>query len=262
MSKFLPFLFIIAMFLSFTAHAGETPWASADQVRARLLSGGGDSAAVEIELAQGWHSYWYAPGDAGLAPVFNWQGSENFKSVEVAWPYPQRFDELGMTTFGYEGTIIFPVTVQKIAEGAKTKLNLALDIMVCKDICIPQQLKMFIDLEDAPTPQAAIIDNAKRKIPAESPQLAIETIVAGPDALVIAARSEKGFDGADIIAVIEDAAVTTKPQFVIDAADSKKAIITIPKPSGAQSMTGLTAGHNVTVTLIAGGKSVEKFTKF
>jgi suppressor for copper-sensitivity B len=259
MSKILPFFFTLALFVWIPqAYAGETPWANADQVRARLLSGGGDKAALEIELSQGWHSYWRAPGDAGLAPSFNWSASENISGVDIEWPYPKRFDEMGLVTFGYEGNVIFPLTVHKTAEGAKTKVDLALDIMVCADICIPQQLKMFIDLEDETQTQLAIIAAASKKTPKDEGFVKIETIVAGPDALVITATSAKGFEKADIFAIIGDIALVAKPEITPDSADSRKAMIRIPKGESVPDFNG----KDIYVVLVADRHAAHKSAKF
>ncbi|MBI3441560.1 MAG: copper resistance protein, partial [Proteobacteria bacterium] len=38
-------------------------------------------AAVEVKLEPGWKTYWRTPGEAGLAPVFDWAGSTNFKEA-------------------------------------------------------------------------------------------------------------------------------------------------------------------------------------
>ncbi len=258
MSKILPFLFVLAVFVQVSpVYADQTPWAQADQMRARLLSGGG-KAAIEIELSKGWHSYWHAPGDAGLAPTFTWDGSENVENVDVQWPYPQRFDEMGIVTFGYEGNVIFPVTVKKTAEGTPTKLNLVLDIMVCADICIPQQLKMFTDLTDKPQPQTAIIDAARKRVPKTGSNIVIETMVAGPDALVITANSPRGFDKADVFTTVGDVAVTYKPEITLDAKDPRKAMIRIPMGANVPSVDG----KDVTVVVVSGNEAGEKTVKF
>ena len=31
-------------------------------------------AGIEIRLAPGWHTYWRAPGSAGIPPTFDWSG--------------------------------------------------------------------------------------------------------------------------------------------------------------------------------------------
>ncbi len=52
-------------------------------------------AGIEIKLKPGWHTYWRYPGDAGVPPRFDFQGSKNVKAVEVLWPAPQRIPEAG-----------------------------------------------------------------------------------------------------------------------------------------------------------------------
>ncbi|MEL7014329.1 MAG: protein-disulfide reductase DsbD domain-containing protein, partial [Pseudomonadota bacterium] len=64
-----------------------------DAIEARLLTGwraadGSHIAALQIDLAPGWTTYWRAPGDAGIPPYFDWHASENLSSVDVEWPSP------------------------------------------------------------------------------------------------------------------------------------------------------------------------------
>jgi suppressor for copper-sensitivity B len=261
MSKILPVLLVFLINLAGHSRAGESPWAVSDQVRARLLSDGNAQAALEVELADGWHSYWQSPGDAGLPPRFDWTGSENVAGVDVSWPYPKRFDEMGIATFGYEGRILFPLDVKPVKEGDKMKLSLVADIMVCSDICIPQQLKLLLDLSEA-GPQGAIIDAAKRRIPSVNSALSIEAVIAGPDAIVITASSPKGFDGADVFAVAGDIAFTAKPEITPDAKDARKAMIRIAKPAVEEDLATFLAGKDLKIVLVAGNIATEKSIRF
>ena len=74
----------------------------------RLIAGtrgAGDAvipAGIEIKLKPGWHTYWRYPGDAGIPPHFDFQGSQNVKSVEVRWPAPKRLPEGSVMTIGYD----------------------------------------------------------------------------------------------------------------------------------------------------------------
>ncbi len=71
-------------------------------------------AALQISLAPGWKTYWRAPGDAGIPPAFNWQGSQNLQSVELHWPTPKIFDLNGMLTLAYEGTVVIPIEISPV----------------------------------------------------------------------------------------------------------------------------------------------------
>lgn len=258
MSKIVTILFAIMAFIP-QAYAAESPWISADQVRARILSGDG-KAAVEVDLPEGWHSYWRVPGDAGLSPTFDWKASENAKEVEVYWPYPERFDEMGVTTFGYTGNVMFPLKIIPAEDGKTVKLNLTLNIMVCKDICIPQKLEISHDVDSAAAPQVAIIDASKRKIPKAGGLMEIETVVTGPDALVVSAKAPKNFEGADVFAYAGDMAFTVKPEFT-NGKDDRSVLIKIPKPANVEDFSKFLAGKEVTIVLVNDNEAVEKSIK-
>ena len=113
--------------------------ADTGQHQYRLLPGwtqpdGSRVAALEVTLAEGWHTYWRAPGDAGVPPQFNWSGSRNLKSVTVRWPQPDVFSQDGLRTIGYHDTLVLPFIVTPKNAGKPVRLNGSFDLGVCKDI--------------------------------------------------------------------------------------------------------------------------------
>jgi DsbC/DsbD-like thiol-disulfide interchange protein len=65
-----------------TAQA-ESP---ADMVQIRILPGwsrddGSHMAALHLILAPGWKTYWRAPGDAGIPPMMDLEGSDNLSDI-------------------------------------------------------------------------------------------------------------------------------------------------------------------------------------
>lgn len=119
---------------------------AADVVRADLLPGwrtasGEHVAALRFRLADGWKTYWRAPGDAGIPPLFDWQGSRNFGVAEVVWPTPAAFSQNGMRSIGYKSDVILPIRITPRDHDADIHLNVTADIGVCKDICVPKRLR-------------------------------------------------------------------------------------------------------------------------
>ena len=41
------------------------------------------SAALEIELSEGWKTYWKSPGEVGYPPGIDWSGAQNVAGVEM-----------------------------------------------------------------------------------------------------------------------------------------------------------------------------------
>ena len=100
---------------------------------------------IDLKLEDGWKTYWRTPGESGLAPVFNWSGSENLKTAEVKWPTPERFDLIDIESLGYAGHIIFPVKINLIEPNKELSLKLKLDLLLCKK-CMCDELAPCIPI--------------------------------------------------------------------------------------------------------------------
>ncbi len=116
-----------------------------DIVQAGLLSGwqmanGHHMAALELRLAPDWKTYWRAPGEAGIPPVFDWTGSSNLKSVQFHWPSPQVIALNGMKSIGYLNELVLPIEVVAQDPTRPVTLALAMDLGICHDICMPAHL--------------------------------------------------------------------------------------------------------------------------
>ncbi len=115
-------------------------------------------AAIKLTLAPGWKTYWRAPGDNGIPPHFDWSGSSNLSGVGITWPAPKVFREKGVRTIGYANELVLPITIAPRKSGQPVTLRANLDIGVCSDICVPQQLTLtaVLDSNNAkPTPAIA-----------------------------------------------------------------------------------------------------------
>jgi DsbC/DsbD-like thiol-disulfide interchange protein len=100
------------------------------------------SAGVQIDLAEGWKTYWRMPGEAGIAPEFDWSGSRNVADVVVRWPAPGRYHDASGETIGYAHRVVFPLSVLPENASEPVELALELDYAVCKDICIPARVEL------------------------------------------------------------------------------------------------------------------------
>lgn len=175
--RFLP-LVLIAVLLALPAKAAG--WAEAPHARARLVSGGmveADAlagrthlpapallAGLEIRLDSGWKTYWRTPGD-GIAPQFDWSGSDNVAATQVLWPAPDHFRDAAGEYNGYAEGVVLPVVVVPQRPGAPMALDLDLDYAVCKDVCIPvsKTLSLRFSSDDAGGRDAVIA--ALRQVP-------------------------------------------------------------------------------------------------
>ncbi|WP_050929267.1 protein-disulfide reductase DsbD domain-containing protein [Aestuariivita boseongensis] len=117
-----------------------------DVVRVEVLDGGTGPdglhrAAIRFVLADGWKTYWRAPGDAGIPPEFSWRGSRNVAATRMTWPTPKVFDQNGLRSVGYEHELVLPIDIEPSSAGTPLRLKGKVELGVCKDVCIPSTLK-------------------------------------------------------------------------------------------------------------------------
>lgn len=116
-------------------------------LQARLLPGwqtetGTFMAALELQLAPGWKTYWRSPGEAGIPPSFDWSASRNLGSVTFHWPRPVVFMTSGMQSIGYHDRLVLPVEITPADARSPVELRATVDLGVCEDICIPAQVSV------------------------------------------------------------------------------------------------------------------------
>jgi DsbC/DsbD-like thiol-disulfide interchange protein len=170
------------VFLGFMAELRAQPyasaWSDATKSAARLVAApepapGAYKGGVEIRLDPGALTYWRNPGEAGAAPVFNFEKSENIRRAAVSYPAPSRIDEAGFDMFGYRGDVTFPVDVEVADASRPAVLALSLDYAVCSQICLPVKARASLALPvgpgaaaaASPSREEASIDAARAKVP-------------------------------------------------------------------------------------------------
>ncbi len=185
---------------------------SFDQVvQAEVLTGwrnadGSHTAALRITLNPGWKTYWRAPGDSGIPPTITWDGSRNLSQVDITWPTPEVFSQNGLRSIGYDEELILPVRIMPRRDGQDMRLNAELEIGVCRDICVPQTLKVKAELPTSGTRDARIAAAlADRPLTASEAQVGKVTCSVRPTAhgIGISARITMPSAGGKEIAVIE-----------------------------------------------------------
>jgi len=120
------------------------------------MENGGHMAAVELQLAPGWKTYWRSPGDAGIPPTFDWSGSDNVRSVRIHWPAPLVFDANGMQTIGYHERLVLPVEVTPVDPSRPVRLSVEMSLGVCDEICMPAVVALSADLASPGAPDDTI----------------------------------------------------------------------------------------------------------
>ncbi|MCE4557457.1 protein-disulfide reductase DsbD family protein [Roseateles cellulosilyticus] len=156
------------------------PEASTEHVQARLVSsqstvapGQRFTVALEQVIKPHWHTYWVNPGDSGQATTIDWTGAQ---AGPLQWPTPS-IQAIGpIVNYGYEGraALLVDLTVPADAKpGARFQPQADVKWLVCKDVCIPEQVSLGLDLAVAAEPKAGAdapqIDEWRAAIPKPAP---------------------------------------------------------------------------------------------
>jgi suppressor for copper-sensitivity B len=216
-------------------------------------------------MEEGWKISWRSPGDAGYPPSLDWTGSENLASATVSWPAPMRFSVLGFETLGYEDEVVLPIAARLSEAGKPTRLRLALNYLVCQEICIPAEARLALGLPEGPAAPATfahLIDRFAARVPRDGAAqgLAIERVAvsdagAAP-ALTVVAHSAFPFTAPDVFAEGPEMFRFGRPEVEIIETGAR-AVLRVPV-SGVVGPPGPLAGARVTLTLVDGGRAMEQ----
>lgn len=187
-------LTLLLALLALTAPLRANPYA--DMVRIETLQGGAmpdgsHMVALRLRLAEGWKTYWRAPGDAGIPPSFDWSGSENVQSVTPHWPAPIVFWQSGMRSVGFDRELVLPLQLRPAEAGVAMRLQGEIQMGICKDICVPVTLDLSVNV-DLTGPRDPAIDRALAARPLGQAKAGVSqvscTLRPGKSGLVIEAR--------------------------------------------------------------------------
>lgn len=132
-----------------SAEPVATPWTTAETSRVRLVAGRTDNAkkliaGIEIEMADGWKTYWRNPGSSGVPPRIDWSQSANLAGARLDFPAPVRFVDRDGDTIGYKKYVVLPLELTAADANRPIDLKLSLEYGVCKDICIPIEVSLSL----------------------------------------------------------------------------------------------------------------------
>lgn len=109
----------------------------------RSESDGSRMAALVVDVAPEWKTYWRNPGEAGIPPRFDWTRSANLRDAEIFWPRPHAFESFGITTLGYSGRVVFPVRLKPEKPDEPMEIDLGLSLGVCNEICVLEEARVL-----------------------------------------------------------------------------------------------------------------------
>ena len=133
---------------------------------------------IRMTVDKGWHTYWENPGEGGLPIKATAELPEGWTLGAIQFPAPKAFTTGLLHGFGYEGVILFPLTITP-PEGSKaTELpeGLALKItwLTCNDKrCVPGKAEPKLSVPD-PELVAEAYDQLPKDIPEASLLLSLK----------------------------------------------------------------------------------------
>lgn len=199
----------IGLVAAMSAQALAAP-APPSHVQAELVAdhlgvtpGGQIHLALRQVIEPGWHTYWRNPGDSGQATTLSFHLPPGWTAGPLAWPAPSPLRTGPLMDYGYSGEVLLPVTLAAPATaqpGQAVTVTAHAGFLVCKDVCVPQDADLAINLSVTATPPAAdprwgpVIAAALAKIPVPGPLKAAVTPAAQALKLSIVGAPVKGGD--------------------------------------------------------------------
>ena len=102
---------------------------------------------LKINLRDEWKTYWKNPGDAGLPLNIEFISPNKIEDYEVLFPFPNKYDDHGLKTIGYEKEVIFPVKINFKDNTNLVTTKLKISYLVCEKICIPENKTVSINVD-------------------------------------------------------------------------------------------------------------------
>ena len=250
-----------------------TEWLDGPKADIRLISATaavGDletiPLGIEVRLEDGWKTYWRSPGDAGIPPQVEWNGSSNLEAAAFQWPAPVRFNYYDLETFGYQKKVVFPVNAKIKNTGEGVNLRARVDLLICDDVCIPHTFNASLDLPAGPatlSEHANLIDRYQNQVPGDGTRTGLTFAgadVAGSAAtpLIRAAfRADAPFQTPDLLVEGHEDAVFSKPDFEFREGGRLVVASLAAEDIFGEGATVDLKSDPVVFTLIDGARSIE-----
>src|SRR6204780_1096719 len=181
----LKFWLLVLALVSPAAFALSGNTAATDNVKARLVSEvaavGPSQAfwvALELDIRDGWHTYWRNPGDSGEPTKLVWQLPPGFTAGDIVWTTPHRFEIAPLVNYGYakHAMHLVQITAPKdLKAGAPVTLAAKASWLVCSDVCIPEGADLQLTMPAGAQAggidpkESALFTTARSELPSAQP---------------------------------------------------------------------------------------------
>jgi DsbC/DsbD-like thiol-disulfide interchange protein len=129
--------------LGLTQHAKVT-WVTAAK---SLNEGNPIHTIIKMKVDDGWHTYWKNPGEGGIPTVIEATLPDGWTLGEIQYPAPKRYLTGELPSIGYEGEVVFPVTIfpPKDTQGKLPEIKATLSWLTCNESsCLPGEAEMTL----------------------------------------------------------------------------------------------------------------------
>lgn len=128
--------------------------------------------ALRLTPEPGWHVYWRNPGDSGYPTTIHWSLPGHARAGAIVWPAPERHSLGDLVNYGYGSTTLHLVPLT-VSAPLPVDLKAQAKWLVCKDVCIPGeatlQLNLPVSKDPLPDPRhAAWFASARAALPQAS----------------------------------------------------------------------------------------------
>ncbi len=143
------------------AHTSD--WINTGQANARIVASSGsvmpgDSLwiAVEIDLPEGWHTYWRNPGDSGAPPTLDYSLPSGVTLGPIRWSKPELIPFGPLINIGYKNSAVFAQRMTVSDQFGEETLPITLKgrWLVCADVCIPESGELALTLSVGMSPES------------------------------------------------------------------------------------------------------------
>ena len=256
----------VFMLLPVRAFALAGDWVRDNAVAVRLISGvdavGSDSTiplGLDVQLANGWHTYWRSPGEAGLPPQMDWSRSQtdadNLQTATLLYPAPHRYTAYGLETVGYRDHVLFPIDAVLRQKGQALNADVSIDLLVCSSICVPKHFDLKLTVPAGATvtgAEASLMQQARGQLPtdADNAGILLASIANDGKSLAFSITSRNALSQPDVF-VEDDKNIGFGAPVIKMGDQGHSAVLTVKPVDTLPSETAL-SGMPVVLTFVDG----------
>ncbi|THD62781.1 protein-disulfide reductase DsbD domain-containing protein [Phenylobacterium sp.] len=206
---------------------GSTHHVAADLLASKDAIAPGETVYVALRqrIESHWHTYWRNSGDSGEPTRIKWDLPAGWTAGDIVWPAPRKIPVGPLMNYGYQDEVLLPVPITAPANakaGDKVTLKAQVSLLVCADVCVPEDDALSLTLPVVATAGAgggaagAQVMAAVAAAPKPAGLSAVYQVKPAGVALAITGVALKGADAAGAYFFPFDATVIdhAKPQAI------------------------------------------------